>query len=350
MFITVRHCSSQEYSVVESDPLPVVARELGNNIPRMKILKPETRTMKRRGKEEVLTPYPVQEEGTSAEDLSLLEEIKELSNVNRSFLAKEQSKEFDGLGREGCEMSESISISPSLNCMTSSSLPSIDPSVSVSSFPQHLDESLSESLITDMTDTSSELNSLSSHEKEMLGSHTFVEAASADDDSKMMARTDKTYDARKIHRNNDNVNVVEVEVVMKVEVEDEVEADMKVDVEVEVSTTDSVLVTPECDVIHNHIDHGNDDSVKAGYEEAATLETCHVCPKMSDKSSSGNGNGSGNGSGNGRTAHKESHQTSQYMDPNEPVYMGSKLYGKLFVFWQVRTRHSNVILLQSNHS
>jgi hypothetical protein len=292
----------------------------------MKILKPETRTMKRRGKEEVLTSYPVQEEGTSAEDLSLLEEIKELSNVNRNFLAKEQLKELSGLGREGCETSESISISPSLNCMTSSSVPSIDPSasVSISSFPQHSDESLSESLITDMTDTSSELNSLSSHEKEMLGNHTFVDAASADDDSKMITQTDKIYDGNKMQYNNENVNVVEVEV----------EVDMKVDVEVEVSTTDSVLVTPECDIIDNHVDNGNDDSVKAGYEEAATLETCHVCPKITDKSNNGSGNG------NGRTAHKESHQTSQFMDPNEPVYMGSKLYGKLFVFWQVQALHS----------
>ena len=319
---------SQEYSVVESDPLPVVARELGNNIPRMKILKPETRTMKRRGKEEVLTPYPVQEEGTSAEDLSLLEEIKELSNVNRSFFAKEQLKELNGLGREGCEISESILISPSLNCMTSSSLPSTDPSVSSSSFPQHLDESLSESLITDMTDTSSELNSLSSHEKEMLGGHTFVDAAGADDDSRMMAKTDKMYDGNKIQHNKENVNVVEVEG------EVDIKVDVEVEVEVEVSATDSVLVTPECDNIDNHIDHGNDDSVKAGDEEAATLETCHVCSKISDKSSSGSGSGSG------RTAHKESHQSSQFMDPNEPVYMGSKLYGKLFVFWQVRTRHS----------
>ena len=191
-------------------------------------------------------------------------------------------------------------------------------------------------LITDITDTSSELNSLSSHEKEVSGSHTFVDAASTDDDSRMMTKTDETYDGNKIPRNNENVNAVEVEV--------EVEVDTKVDVEVKISAADSVLATPECDIIHNHIDHGNDDSVKVGDEEAATLATCHLCPKISDKSSSASGSGSGNssggGSGNGRNAHKESHQSSQFMDPNEPVYMGSKLYGKLFVFWQVRTRHS----------
>ena len=134
---------------MESDPLPVVARELGNNIPRMKILKPETRTMKRRGgkEETVVVSYPVHEEVKSAEDLSLLEEMKELSNVNRTFLAKEKLEVLTGLKLRSEEAIEVIE--PSLDCITSSSSSSTDVASSLSpspssssSFLLHLEENL----------------------------------------------------------------------------------------------------------------------------------------------------------------------------------------------------------------
>ena len=38
---------------------------------------------------------------------------------------------------------------------------------------------------------------------------------------------------------------------------------------------------------------------------------------------------------NVKSGPKEVNAFQMYMDPNEPVYMGSKTYGKLFVFWQV---------------
>ena len=298
----------------------------------MKILKPETRTMKRRGgKEETVVSYPVLEEGKSAEDLSLLEEMKELSNVNRTFLANEKLEVLTGLSRGRGEAIEVIE--PSLDCITSSSSSSTDiasslspspTSSSSSSFLLHMDENLSESLITDMTDTSSELNSLSSHEKEVIGNNTSVDSVSVDDETRIV-QNETVISKNTSQRDDKHVNPIEVE--MEVEVEVEAQAEVEVEVEVENRATDSVLESTVCNIIDNSHDHttlceddssssSSSNSSKERHEEEASI------PLAIDK--------------NGKTAHRENHPVSQVMDPNEPVYMGSKLYGKLFVFWQVR--------------
>ena len=69
--------------------LPVVARELGNNIPRMKILKPERRVLKRHGKEEIIGFYTdIIEDNNSAEDLSLLAEEEKVGEMKEIKLIK----------------------------------------------------------------------------------------------------------------------------------------------------------------------------------------------------------------------------------------------------------------------
>lgn len=83
---------------MESDSIPVVARELGNNISRIKILKPETRVIKRRGKEEPAAVTVVDDyvEPSSAEDLSLLAEEAKQSDEEDKVEERAEEEEEDG--------------------------------------------------------------------------------------------------------------------------------------------------------------------------------------------------------------------------------------------------------------
>ena len=244
---------------MESDPLPVVARELGNNISRIKILKPETRTIKRRGKEEsTVVEGIIEVEGSSAEDLSLLAE--------EAYILRESEGDV-----EDCSMA--------IQCDT------------------HLDllndsepDSLSSSMSSTSTSTSTSTSSSASFRrgKDSSSGSVVTECSGGTDSEGRSVKTEGGSDL-----------------------------------------SDAISITEDTIVyFENEKKEKEKEEKKFKKEELKNILLSDADPAPSDSVPKGEKN---------KPSHKEANASHVYMDPNEPVYMGSKTYGKLFVFWQVGT-------------
>ena len=225
-----------------------MARELGNNIPRMKVLKPERRVLKRHGKEDssvVMTEE--MEDVSSAEDLSLLvEEEKEEKEDSSSQLCL---KEVD--------MANISTNSPSpFNTISSS----ISTSISSSLSPADSEEYSADSVCTDTSDV-----------------------------------TDRETDISVQHSPPPAYEIEEIQEKKKSEVALMNTMEFGTEVVTEVVTETDTDADAE------------DKSILQSTEDGK----CNTLPSIPNQS------------------------LNHIMDPNEPVYMGSKKYEKLFIFWQV---------------
>ena len=317
-FLYFLFTSLQEYNPVESDSMPVVARELGNNISRIKILKPETRVIKRRGKEEVAV-VPVaedSEERSSAEDLSLLaeeakqteeneeegaegveEEVEEDVEDEITYLMDEATSPIDA-GSEFEVETEEVSFSESeglTDCAADTppicpgkaiaadtrpyTFPVTDPSTHSVHTDSTADECSSEPVLAEFSrvtegDVDLATNQLpiqSFQSEEVTMTDTIIDHHSATDDKENKI----TYDTED-----------EIKMEIKTEIKMEIQMEIKMEIEDEIKT----------------FPDDNLNKVERNTKQAVP---------------------------------KEVNQFQQIMDPNEPVFMGSKKYGKLFVFWQV---------------
>jgi CW-type Zinc Finger/Protein SET DOMAIN GROUP 2 C-terminal len=248
---TTNFSSIQEYNVVESDPIPVVARELGNNISRIKILKPETRTIKRRGKEESTVPEGIIEiEGSSAEDLSLLAE--------EAYALRESEGDA-----EDCAMV--------IQCDT------------------HVDvvtDSEPDSLSSSISSASTSASSSFRRGKDSSSESVVAESSSGTDSEGRSVKTEGS------------------------------------DLSDAASITEDTIVYFE----NEKREKQKEEEMKIKKEEAKNMLSSDADPVPSDSVPKSEKN---------KPNHKEANASHTYMDPNEPVYMGSKTYGKLFVFWQL---------------
>ena len=268
----------------------------------MKILKPERRVPKRNGKEDsVAVSLENVEDVNSAEDLSLLaqeekeeKEDKEGKKEKEKKEEKEEKEEKIGeRNEEGTSLVTSISPSSSASIFLSSSFPADSEEFSADS--ECTD-------ISDVTDRETETPHPQLQSGEMIKNNSAISPIQTSNEYQNSNNFIETnifddYDGDIIDRKikSDNEFEMKIDVVTDTEIEIETEIGMKMEME----------------MIRRNISETipNDEKI------INSLPTLNQSQSQS-----------------------QSHVHNQYspiMDPNEPVYMGSKKYGKLFVFWQV---------------
>ena len=281
--------SIQHFAEVESDLIPVVARELGTNIPRIKIIKPDIGM--RRNKQNVVSTNDMDlfecgdhdtdsDEGSDKGTVASITVNSLDAGVIESMVEADRSDDVYEANAESPstvpEKVEDASERFEMNVSTITSVLDMELTAGSDIVP---------SVTESQTSASKKLDSPLRQESSPLSSATDIEAI-----------TLGAIDRKEVTSIPSILSPVDID-----------------------SKDEMKVKGVEKEVDESGVSHSNGDLADRTSDIITSSDSSLAIIKTDNEGMSG----------------PASHKDLQIMEPNEPVYMGSKKYGKLFTFWQV---------------
>lgn len=303
---TSNYSCIQEYSKVESEPLHVPARELGTNIPRAKIFKPEVGSRRKAAAPSTSAKSIASTSSKSSDDETSVDKDEEgTTNMNvviqENGVENEKGDQIADISFE-TEASATTSTNDQSGALTASTVVELDVTHTTTSTAAETAVTVAEASPSSLA-TDREVMSVSASSEKSIPNDI-------DKDSTAVVKS-KVEDSNS--GSGDKAPVIQMET------EEATEADDSQPSSIEAAVAGSTsLLAQACT--------SSETSTTAGEMEKTTANT-----------------------GSGRTA-KYNFPFAAIMEPNEPVYTGSKVYEKLFVFWQVKysiVQYSIVLMIKA---